>query len=94
MSRRLRGRPVRRPWPAGFATRAIHIGQEPDPGTVSVVPPVYQTTTYAQDDLGVLRGFVYSRAQNPTRTNLGQNPASLEGGKYGVAFASGPAALA
>ena len=85
MSRRLNGR---------FATRAIHVGQEPDPGTGAVVPPVYQTTTYAQDDLGVHRGFVYSRAQNPTRTNLEQNLASLEGGKYGVAFASGPAALA
>ena len=77
----------------GFATRAIHVGQEPDPGTGSVVPPLHQTTTYAQDDLGVHRGFVYSRAQNPTRANLEQNLASLEGGKYGLAFASGMAAL-
>ena len=77
----------------GFATRAIHVGQEPDPGTGAVVPPLHQTTTFAQDDLGVHRGFVYSRAQNPTRANLEQNLASLEGGKYGLAFASGMAAL-
>ena len=77
----------------GFATRAIHVGQEPDPGTGAVVPPLHQTTTYAQDDLGVHRGFVYSRAQNPNRANLEQNLASLEGGRYGVAFASGMAAL-
>lgn len=84
VSRKLTGR---------FATRAIHVGQEPDPNTGSVVPPLHLTTTYAQDDIGVHRGFVYSRVQNPTRANLEQNLASLEGGKYGVAFASGMAAL-
>ncbi|UCH64187.1 MAG: PLP-dependent transferase [Fidelibacterota bacterium] len=77
----------------GFATRAIHVGQEPDPGTGAVVPPVYQTTTFAQEDPGIHRGFIYSRAQNPTRTSLEQNLASLEGGRYGIAFASGMAAL-
>jgi cystathionine beta-lyase/cystathionine gamma-synthase len=77
----------------GFATRAIHVGQEPDTNTGSVVPPLHQTTTFAQDDIGVDRGFVYSRANNPTRANLEQTLASLESGKYGLAFASGMSAL-
>ncbi|MFB0515600.1 MAG: PLP-dependent aspartate aminotransferase family protein [Candidatus Neomarinimicrobiota bacterium] len=84
MSRKLEGK---------FATRAIHVGQEPDPATGSIVPPLHQTTTYAQDDVGVHRGFVYSRVHNPTRANLERNLASLEGGKHGVAFASGMSAL-
>lgn len=84
MSRKLTG---------GFATRAIHVGQEPDAHTGSVVPPLHQTTTFAQDDIGVDRGYVYSRAKNPTRANLEQTLASLEGGKYGLAFASGMSAL-
>ena len=78
---------------SGFATRAIHVGQEPDPATGAVVPPIYQTTTYAQSDLGVHKGFDYSRAANPTRRGLEENLASLEGGQYGIAFSSGMAAL-
>ena len=84
MSRQLDGR---------FATRAIHVGQQPDPTTGSVVPPIYQTTTFAQEDIGVHTGYMYSRAQNPTRSNLEQNIASLEGGSYGIAFASGMSAI-
>jgi cystathionine beta-lyase/cystathionine gamma-synthase len=76
----------------GFETRAIHAGQEPDPATGSVVVPVYQTSTYVQDALGRHKGYEYSRTGNPTRTALEQCVASLEGGKYGLAFASGMAA--
>ena len=65
----------------GFATRAIHAGQEPDPGTGAVVVPIYQTSTFAQDQVGVTRaGYDYSRAGNPTRTALETAIASLEGG--------------
>ena len=78
---------------AGFETRAIHAGQEPDPQTGAVVPPVYQVSTYAQDGVGGLRGgYEYSRGGNPTRTALEECLASLEGGTRGLAFASGLAA--
>ena len=78
---------------AGFETRAIHAGQEPDPATGAVVPPVYQVSTYAQDGVGGLRGgYEYSRSGNPTRTALEECLASLEGGARGLAFASGLAA--
>lgn len=78
---------------AGFETRAIHAGQEPDPLTGAVVPPVYQVSTYAQDGVGGLRGgYEYSRSANPTRTALEECLASLEGGVRGLAFASGLAA--
>ena len=78
---------------AGFETRAIHAGQEPDPQTGAVVPPVYQVSTYAQDGVGGLRGgYEYSRSGNPTRTALEECLASLEGGSRGLAFASGLAA--
>ena len=78
---------------AGFETRAIHAGQEPDPQTGAVVPPVYQVSTYAQDGVGGLRGgYEYSRSGNPTRTALEECMASLEGGVRGLAFASGLAA--
>ena len=78
---------------AGFETRAIHAGQEPDPQTGAVVPPVYQVSTYAQDGVGGLRGgYEYSRSANPTRTALEECLASLEGGTRGLAFASGLAA--
>ncbi|MEY2965735.1 MAG: hypothetical protein RLZZ228_1548 [Actinomycetota bacterium] len=78
---------------AGFETRAIHAGQEPDPQTGAVVPPVYQVSTYAQDGVGGLRGgYEYSRSGNPTRTALEECVASLEGGVRGLAFASGLAA--
>lgn len=77
----------------GFATRAIHAGQEPDPLTGAVAVPIYQTSTFAQDQVGVVKaGYDYSRAGNPTRTALEQVLASLEGGRHANAFASGMAA--
>jgi cystathionine gamma-synthase len=77
----------------GFATRAIHAGQDPDPLTGSISVPIYQTSTYAQDVVGETRGgYDYSRAGNPTRTALEQALASLEGASHGYAFASGMAA--
>ncbi len=82
-----------RPVKPGFSTRAIHVGQEPDPATGAVVPPIYQTTTYAQEDFGVHQGYDYSRAANPTRKMLETNLASLEGGTDAIAFASGMAAF-
>jgi cystathionine gamma-synthase len=77
----------------GFSTRAIHAGQDPDPLTGAVAVPIYQTSTYAQDVVGQTRaGYDYSRAGNPTRAALETALASLEGGRYGFAFASGMAA--
>ncbi len=77
----------------GFSTRAIHAGQAPDPTTGAVVPPIYATSTYAQDGVGGLRaGYEYSRSANPTRTALEECLAALEGGSRGFAFASGLAA--
>jgi len=74
----------------GFATRAIHSGQDPDPTTGAVVPPIYATSTYAQDGVGGLRqGYEYSRSGNPTRHALEECLAALEGGSHGFAFASG-----
>ncbi len=79
--------------PQGFSTRAIHAGQEPDAATGSVVPPIYATSTYIQDGVGTTRGgYEYSRSANPTRTALEECLAALEGGKHGLAFASGLAA--
>ncbi|HSK26505.1 MAG TPA: cystathionine gamma-synthase [Jiangellales bacterium] len=76
-----------------FETLAIHAGQEPDPLTGSVVPPIYATSTYKQDGVGGLRGgYEYSRSANPTRTALEQCLAALEDGTVGLAFASGLAA--
>jgi cystathionine gamma-lyase/cystathionine beta-lyase/cystathionine gamma-lyase/homocysteine desulfhydrase len=77
----------------GFATIAIHTGQEPDPATGAVSVPIYQTSTYAQEALGKHKGFEYARTQNPTRSALERNLAALEGGKFGFAFASGMAAI-
>jgi len=76
----------------GFETRAIHAGQAPDETTGAVVTPIYQTSTYAQDEVGVHRGYEYSRTANPTRTALERCLASLEGAASGFAFASGMAA--
>ncbi|MCU1450428.1 MAG: Cystathionine gamma-synthase [Acidimicrobiales bacterium] len=76
----------------GFETRAIHAGQAPDAGTGAVVTPIYQTSTYAQEAVGVHRGYEYSRTGNPTRTALERCLASLEGASSGFAFASGMAA--
>ena len=77
----------------GFATRAIHAGQEADPTTGSVIVPIHATSTYAQDGVGGMRaGYEYSRTGNPTRTALEQCLAELEGGRHGRAYASGMAA--
>jgi len=76
-----------------FATRAIHAGQRPDPETGAVMTPIYASSTFAQDGPGDHRGYEYSRTGNPTRTALEDNLASLEGGEYGRAFASGMAAI-
>jgi cystathionine gamma-synthase len=77
----------------GFETLAIHAGQEPDPLTGAVVPPIYQVSTYKQDGIGGLRGgYEYSRSANPTRTALEKCLAAIESGRRGLAFASGLAA--
>ena len=78
---------------AGFETRAIHAGYEPDPSTGAVIPPIFATSTFKQDGVGGLRGgYEYSRSGNPTRTALEGNLAALEEGERGFAFASGLAA--
>ncbi|MFB6362164.1 MAG: cystathionine gamma-synthase [Halobacteriales archaeon] len=77
----------------GFETRSVHAGQPPDPRTGAVMPPIYATSTYAQDEPGEDRGYEYSRTGNPTRAALEANLASLEGGDYARAFASGMAAI-
>src|SRR5512143_2765679 len=76
-----------------FETRAIHVGQAPDPATGAVVVPIYQTSTYAQAQVGEHKGYDYSRTNNPTRAALEQCLASLEGGEYGLAFSSGMGAI-
>ncbi len=75
-----------------FATRAIHVGQDPETVTGAVIVPIYQTSTYAQQAVGQHSGYEYSRTDNPTRTALQECLASLEEGRYGLAFASGLAA--
>jgi len=76
-----------------FETRAIHAGWEPDQETGAIMPPIYASSTFAQDAPGEDRGYEYSRTGNPTRTALEDNLASLEGGDHGRAFASGMAAI-
>jgi cystathionine beta-lyase/cystathionine gamma-synthase len=76
-----------------FNTKTIHGGQEPDPAYGSVMPPIYQTSTYAQSTPGGHKGYEYSRSANPTRTALENSFASIENGKYGLAFGSGLAAI-
>ena len=76
----------------GFSTDAIHAGQEPDPSTGAVVVPIFQTSTYVQEELGKHKGYEYSRTGNPTRAALERNMAALEGGHRALAFASGMAA--
>ena len=76
----------------GFDTRAIHVGQPPDPATGAVVTPIYQTSTFAHEEVGRHRGYEYSRSANPTRTALEACLASLEGARHGFCFASGMAA--
>lgn len=78
---------------AGFATRAIHDGQEPDPATGAVTVPIYATSTYVQQEIGKHKGYEYARVSNPTRTRLEENLASLEGGSSAHVFASGMAAI-
>ncbi len=75
--------------PVGFATRAIHAGQEPDPTTGAIMTPIYLTSTFVQESPGVHKGYEYSRTSNPTRKAYENCLASLESGKYGFAFASG-----
>jgi cystathionine beta-lyase/cystathionine gamma-synthase len=77
----------------GFSTQAIHAGQIPDPTTGAVMTPVYFTSTYVQQELGKHKGYEYTRVSNPTRTALEKNIAALEGGKEGMAFGSGMAAI-
>jgi cystathionine beta-lyase/cystathionine gamma-synthase len=77
----------------GFATRAIHCGQEPDPLTGAVTVPIYPTSTYVQQGIGEHKGYEYSRVSNPTRTRLEENLAALEGGVAAPVFASGMAAI-
>src|SRR5262245_19452015 len=76
----------------GFATRAIHAGQDADPVTGATVVPMYATSTYTQEAPGKHKGYEYSRSGNPTRTALETCLAALEGGERGLAFASGLAA--
>ncbi|HEX9440324.1 MAG TPA: cystathionine gamma-synthase, partial [Roseiflexaceae bacterium] len=78
--------------PYGFATRAIHAGQDPDPATGAVIVPIYQTSTFAQEAVGVHKGYEYARSGNPTRTALETALAALDGGTHALAFASGLAA--
>ena len=77
----------------GFSTDAIHIGQEPDPATGAIIVPIYQTSTFVQEEIGKHKGYEYARTSNPTRAALEKNLAALEGGRYGFAFASGMAAI-
>ncbi|HKF85233.1 MAG TPA: PLP-dependent transferase, partial [Candidatus Limnocylindrales bacterium] len=78
-----------------FGTRAVHAGAEPDETTGAVAPPIYQTSTFAQVGVGEPRnGYEYARSQNPTRERLERAVADLEGGRHGIAFASGSAATA
>ncbi len=76
-----------------FNTRAVHAGMEPDPTTGAVMTPIYQTSTYAQTGINEHRGYDYARTDNPTRTALQTALAALEGGRYGLAFSSGMAAI-
>jgi len=78
---------------ARFSTICLHAGQEPDPSTGAIITPIYQTSTYVQEELGRHKGFEYARTQNPTRLALERNLAAIEAGKTGFAFASGMAAI-
>jgi cystathionine beta-lyase/cystathionine gamma-synthase len=77
----------------GFATDAIHVGQEPDPSTGSIVPPIYQTSTYVQEELGKHKGYDYARTAHPNRRALERCVAKLEGGRVAYVFSSGMAAI-
>jgi cystathionine beta-lyase/cystathionine gamma-synthase len=77
----------------GFATRAIHVGQEPDPSTGAVAPAIFATSTYVQEEIGKHKGYEYARVSNPTRTRLEENLAALERGVAAKVFSSGMAAI-
>jgi len=81
------------PSSARFSTICIHAGQQPDPTTGAIITPIYQTSTYVQDELGRHKGYEYARTQNPTRAALEQNIAAIEGGRAAYAFASGMSAI-
>jgi cystathionine gamma-lyase len=76
-----------------FGTKAIHGGLEPDPTTGAIMTPIYQTSTYVQEGIGIHKGYAYSRSANPTRSALESNISAIENGKYGACFASGIAAI-
>ncbi|HKK39696.1 MAG TPA: cystathionine gamma-synthase [Cryomorphaceae bacterium] len=76
-----------------FATKVIHAGVEPDPSTGAIMTPIFQTSTYVQEEVGVNKGYAYSRSKNPTRGALERSLAALENGKYGACFGSGLAAI-
>src|SRR5688500_893222 len=78
---------------ARFSTVCIHAGQQPDPATGAIITPIYQTSTYVQEEVGKHKGYEYARTQNPTRAALEGNIAAIEGGKAAYAFASGMAAI-
>jgi cystathionine gamma-synthase len=77
---------------SAFETRAVHVGQEPDPATGAIITPIFQTSTYVQEQVGKHKGYEYSRTDNPTRTALQEVLASLEGGDWSLVYASGLAA--
>jgi cystathionine beta-lyase/cystathionine gamma-synthase len=78
---------------ARFSTICVHAGQQPDPSTGAIIVPIFQTSTYVQEELGRHKGYEYARTQNPTRSALEDNVAAIEGGKGAYAFASGMAAI-
>jgi cystathionine beta-lyase/cystathionine gamma-synthase len=84
---------VKLPSTSRFSTVCVHAGQEPDPVTGAIITPIYQTSTYVQDELGRHKGYEYARTQNPTRKALEDNIAAIEGGRGASAFASGMAAI-
>ncbi len=84
---------MRKETTTGFATRAIHAGQQPDPSTGAVNTPIYLTSTYVQEEIGKNKGYEYSRVSNPTRTALEENLAALESGRSAHVFSSGMAAI-
>ena len=77
----------------GFATNAIHVGQEPDPATGAIVAPIYQTSTYVYEELGKNKGYDYARTNHPNRKALERTVAKLEGGHSAYVFTSGMAAI-
>ena len=79
--------------PLRFSTICIHAGQEPDPSTGAIITPIFQTSTYVQEEVGKHKGYEYARTQNPTRFALERNVAAIEGGRAAFAFASGMAAI-